>query len=471
MRYLLIKLLFVCSVLGINFEAIPAIDPNTANSISRSAAHSTSRAVSRSTNDHINDNDVNITGGEIYNSNVNGMLNVCAFGAKGDGVTDDTDAIAAALDAGNVISFEPGGIYLCSIDILDANTYLYLNGCTLKGKANATYIISLNAARNYLHVQDGFLDMSLMPNTSTTYGIRLAKGWGNVIRNIKTLGEPVNAFGLKIETGTYTTSICDSEFLGISMVGESIGNAVTTINLSNVAFEHGYFRYVVGATFTQPVIQGTYTKMDIEACYNIVLFGGDIEGSGEYLHLGSNVYGLYSLYNNCVALSGAYRTGTSDQMTLWDTHSATSSNYRLFNIYDNLYNVVSREGYPAFESLNNGSNMTMHLRSGAMTGRGSSSALILQNGNAGTGYRPSMWTDSNSGILNFGQYGSTANFSVNTVTGNANFSGSLGLRTSDYIADKNDINGTRAHPTAMALKVYDQDGKLMGYVPVYLNKW
>jgi hypothetical protein len=50
-------------------------------------------------------------------------------------------------------------------------------------------------------------------------------------------------------------------------------------------------------------------------------------------------------------------------------------------------------------------------------------------------------------------------------------SGVLGQRPTDYIDDTNDPNATTAFPTAYALKVYDVNGTLMGYVPVYMNKW
>ena len=58
---------------------------------------------------------------------------------------------------------------------------------------------------------------------------------------------------------------------------------------------------------------------------------------------------------------------------------------------------------------------------------------------------------------------------VNTV--NLYVEGVLGQRTTDYIADTNDVNGTTGYPTAKALKVYDKDGTLIGYVPVYTGKW
>ena len=50
--------------------------------------------------------------------NTQDFVSVKSFGAVGDGVTDDTAAIQAALDSGNLSVFIPKGIYIISSTLL-----------------------------------------------------------------------------------------------------------------------------------------------------------------------------------------------------------------------------------------------------------------------------------------------------------------------------------------------------------------
>ncbi len=73
------------------------------------------------------------------------------FGAKGDGVTDDTEAILEAFTHKNV--FIPSGTYLCS------GTIKYLSGQTVRGENRETSIIYL------LNNGNGFISNCTQPNT------------------------------------------------------------------------------------------------------------------------------------------------------------------------------------------------------------------------------------------------------------------------------------------------------------------
>lgn len=77
--------------------------------------------------------------GDLYATLVYGEI-VCPrmFGAKGDGVTDDTIAIQNCINSGNKILFN-SGTYLVDAEIsvkAKSNSVIDLNGCTLKAKTN-----------------------------------------------------------------------------------------------------------------------------------------------------------------------------------------------------------------------------------------------------------------------------------------------------------------------------------------------
>lgn len=58
----------------------------------------------------------------------NGIVNVKQFGAKGDGVTDDTQAIQVAIDSSNNI-FIPAGVYNISKPLVIIKSYVKIRGC------------------------------------------------------------------------------------------------------------------------------------------------------------------------------------------------------------------------------------------------------------------------------------------------------------------------------------------------------
>jgi hypothetical protein len=105
------------------------------------------------------------------------------FGAKGDGVTDDTAAIQAALTAaaasGGGTVFVPAGTYVISNLLIDSYVTLAGEGgaTVLSGKSGATgYMIALRtpASSRQVHLQD----FCLVPATGTLGGINLDNtGW------------------------------------------------------------------------------------------------------------------------------------------------------------------------------------------------------------------------------------------------------------------------------------------------------
>lgn len=75
-------------------------------------------------------------GGALYN------VTHPDFGAVGDGVTDDTAAIQAALDASGGSVFFPAGTYLCSSDVVDGATIVVGAGTTLDFADNGGWLVT-----------------------------------------------------------------------------------------------------------------------------------------------------------------------------------------------------------------------------------------------------------------------------------------------------------------------------------------
>lgn len=156
----------------------------------------------------------------------NENINVKNFGAKGDGVTDDTSSIQAAIDSGEGYILFDNGTYVCSTLVLKKNRILKGKGATtvirLKANTNAPLIESYNFASYYNSTFDentpinfGFENMIIDGNRANqTVLSQLVKvcGWNLSIHDVLI----TEAYGVGLLTAsTYMPVVWNNDSYGI----------------------------------------------------------------------------------------------------------------------------------------------------------------------------------------------------------------------------------------------------------------
>jgi hypothetical protein len=296
-------------------------------------------------------------------------VSVKDFGATGDGVTDDTAAIVLALAASKSVYF-PAGTYLCSSIVFNVSgkSGRNIQGASttetiFKATVSATNFFQITGNYNQFNTFENFsIDMSLMTNAGTSRGLYLKQTFGNSFRNVNVINSGNLMRTLYCDVGTYTTVFDNCDFGSttgiIQLQGISLSDAVTTVTLIGCSFGQCIADQVVAATFLQPVVQGALNKFVLSNVSGLSIVGGDIEGTGTYLVIGSAVGHLCSSNNELSGFSGTYSTGTFVDGYLMDIYGSISFSFK----------------------PNNGS-----VHKGVITEQSSAAALlrkILQNTNA-----------------------------------------------------------------------------------------
>ncbi len=260
-------------------------------------------------------------------------VSVKDFGAVGDGVADDTAAIALAIAASKSIYF-PVGTFLCSSVVFNVSgksgRHIYGASSTdtiIKATAGATNFFQVTGNYNQFNTFENFtIDMALMPNASTSRGIYTKETWGNTFRNINVINGGASVRELYCDNATYTSIFDNCDFGSttgiVQMQGISLSDAVTTVTLIGCSFGQCIADQVVSITFLQPIVQGALNKFVLSNTSGFSILNGDIEGTGTYLVLGSAVGHLCSSNNELSGFSGTYSSGTFVNGYLMDQYGS-----------------------------------------------------------------------------------------------------------------------------------------------------
>lgn len=190
----------------------------------------------------------------------NQMLDVKDFGATGDGVTDDTEAIQEALDAANGVVTFPPGAYLVTTVTIPTRTALFGYGATLISDANGP-TVSLAGTRdvswnglNVIYRNPTFTGAVVDASGASTLVIRDTKVTSNSFESNRSADTLINL------TDTHTVSL-ESVFLSGAqscVKGGGYGNAI--------GFRHVTFANADVACVLNPKSAWNFVNCVFEAC-------------------------------------------------------------------------------------------------------------------------------------------------------------------------------------------------------------
>lgn len=235
------------------------------------------------------------------------------FGAKADGITDDSNAIFAAINASKTIVF-PQGVYKCTaaIDISDKNIYAegaildfadFIGECCITSTTNGTNIHGLNIknaspseyAVNLQYFANGCSCENLRI-TNSTKGIRISGSWYTSFNNIEINIVSESGTCMTIDNSRYGNPVNAITFTNISLNGGAIGLSVqgSTVNslvFSGIAIENqSEFGVKTENSYGNITFDGIY----FEGSKNATLFNSKL-----YIDIGSIlVRGKYNAFAN-----------------------------------------------------------------------------------------------------------------------------------------------------------------------------
>lgn len=289
------------------------------------------------------------------NEKLSEIVSIKDFGAVGDGATDDTDAIQAALDSGNSIVYFPSGNYLCGEITISTEGQLLQGAGALKTQitSNAKPLIVFNVEADHVSIKDMKFQcgvLSTAPSTVDTVAIKSFDSYlsiSNVITN-------QFALGIQISDGIRNTIeksriICETHsYIGISLSGggeHTINNNI--VQASSDLFDGLALVYV----FNSPgnVITNNYITRGIG--YGIYAYGDPALFGNNYIVIKDN--DIDFIYNWGIYINGFQQVNIANNWisagNRWNGTLPASG----ANIYNSATGQISLQGCTEFFITNN----------------------------------------------------------------------------------------------------------------------
>ncbi len=316
------------------------------------------------------------------------LTSVKAYGAKGDGVTDDTAAIQAAINSGLSVYFPPGVYRTTATLTVQApqNDGQILRGAgswglpdsfngstgygaaVIKPTSSVTKAIVIDgtpfAGGGYQQswvqgfgIESIAIDMANMSDVSTTAAINQIQAWDCHYTNVRVRNDGMNKRAWLYSAGAFTTSMLNTQGHIIDMEGTSPSYGVTTITITNHDGGRVIGNYAVNLRVVGGAFQGgSETKFYFRNYSSAIWLATDVEGTGTYLDVDTSVSQLHT-DSQLQGFSGTYMNGTPGNSAM-NTDQQVNFNTYPFNFTWGSINLNNQGtgGYFNRSSFLSGSN-------------------------------------------------------------------------------------------------------------------